>query len=124
MKNTIIQWNCRGLKANYNEILLLLNKYDPALLCLQETFLKDTDNITFKNYSLFNTYLQNVDRASGGVSIAVNNRAPHRNIPLNTNLQAIAVSVTLHRVITFCSIYIPPNTKLRAFWQLCKLQLF
>jgi ribonuclease HI len=112
MKNTIIQWNCRGLKANYNDILLLLNEYDPALLCLQETFLKDTDNITFKNYSLFNTYLQNVDRASGGVSIAVNNRAPHRTIPLNTNLQAIAVSVTLHRVITFCSIYIPPNTKL------------
>jgi hypothetical protein len=42
----------------------------------------------------------------------VNNRAPHRIIPLNTNLQAIAVSVTLHRVITFCSIYIPPNTNL------------
>jgi len=112
MKNTIIQWNCRGLKANYHDIHLLLNEHDPAVVCLQETFLKDTDNIHLKNYSLFNTYFQNADRASGGVSVIVNNRAPHSIIPLNTNLQAIAVSVTLHRVITFCSIYIPPNSNL------------
>jgi len=112
MKNTILQWNCRGLKANYHDILLLLNEHDPAVLCLQETFLKNTDNITLKNYSLFNHYSQNVDRASGGVSVIVNNRAPHKVIPLNTNLQAIAVSVTLQRVITFCSIYLPPNTNL------------
>ena len=112
MKNTIIQWNCRGLKANYNDILLLINEHDPAVLCLQETFLKDTDKITFKNFSLYNAYFPNADRASGGVSVVVNNRAPHRVIPLNTNLQAIAVSVTLHRVITFCSIYLPPNSKI------------
>ena len=42
----------------------------------------------------------------------MNNRAPHSIIPLNTTLQAMAVSVTLHRVITFCSIYIPPNLNL------------
>ena len=87
MKSTIIQWNCRGLKANFNDILLLLNEHDPAVLCLQETFLKVTDKITFKNFSLFSAYFQNADRASGGVSIVVNNKAPHRVIPLKTNLQ-------------------------------------
>jgi exonuclease III len=55
MKNRIIQWNCRGLKSNYNDILLLLNEHDPAVLCLLETFLKDTDKTTFKNYSSYNT---------------------------------------------------------------------
>ena len=30
MKNTIIQWNCRGLRANYDELQLLLNDYDPT----------------------------------------------------------------------------------------------
>ena len=49
-------------------------------------------------------------RAAVGVSIFVNNTAPHSYIPLNTNLQAVAVSVTLHRVITLCSIYIPPSS--------------
>ena len=31
-----------------------------------------------------------------------------------TNLQAVAVSITLHRVITLCSIYIPPSSRLSA----------
>ena len=43
----------------------------------------------------------------------VNNRAPHTHISLNTPLQAVAVRVTLHRVITFCSIYIPPGSNLQ-----------
>ena len=41
MKNTIIQWNCRGLRANYDELQLLLNDYDPAVVCLQELTLKN-----------------------------------------------------------------------------------
>ena len=54
----------------------------------------------------------NNERAAGGVSIFINNNAPHSHIPLNTNLQAVAVSITLHQVITLCSIYIPPSSKL------------
>ena len=53
MKNTIIQWNCRGLRANYDELQLLLNDYDPAVVCLQETYLKEPNNVTFRNYNLF-----------------------------------------------------------------------
>ena len=41
MTKTIIQWNCRGIKANHEELLLLLKKYNPKIVCLQETFLKD-----------------------------------------------------------------------------------
>ena len=54
----------------------------------------------------------NNERAAGGVSIFVNNNAPHSHIPLKTNLQAVAVSITLHRVITLCSIYIPLSSRL------------
>ena len=51
-KKSILQWNCRGLKANYNEILILTTLYSPTIFCLQETFLKPTDNISFKNYTI------------------------------------------------------------------------
>ena len=112
MQNRIIQWNCRGLKANYEETLLLHKDYEPAALCLQETHLKDSDNISIRNYTAFHTFSTNNERAAGGVSIFVNNNAPHSHIPLNTNLQADAVIITLHRVITFCSIYIPPSSRL------------
>ena len=113
MKKRIIQWNCRGLKANYEETLLLLKDYEPSALCLQETHLKDTDTISIRNYTAFHTFSANNERAVGGVSIfIINNNAPHSHIPLNTNLQAVAVSIPIHRVITLCSNYIPPRSRL------------
>ena len=37
--NYIIQWNCRGLRSNREDIELLISKYSPAAICLQETML-------------------------------------------------------------------------------------
>ena len=44
MSNKIIQWKCRGIRANYEELLLLLNKDNLKVVCLQETFLKDKNS--------------------------------------------------------------------------------
>ena len=114
MKNTIIQWNCRGLRANYDEFQLLLNDYDPAVICLQEKYqyLKEPNNITFRNYNLINKFAVGDGRGTGGNTTIIDNRCPCRQIQLKTNLQAIAVSVTLHRTISMCSIYIPPRAKI------------
>ena len=52
-------------------------------------------------------------RASGGSSIFVHSSCPQREIKLKTDFQAVAVSVTLEKEITLCSIYIPPSFSLR-----------
>ncbi len=52
--DTIVQWNCRGLKHNFNELKLLISTHNPIAICLQETYLKDTDKISFKGYTLYN----------------------------------------------------------------------
>ena len=109
-KKSIIQWNCRGLKANYNEILILTTLLSPTVFCLQETFLKNTD-INFKNYSLYNHIATENQKASGGSSILVKSNVPHRQIDINSNLQAVAVNVTLSKSITICSLYLPPHCK-------------
>ena len=44
----IIQWNCRGLKPNYNEVSLLISEYNPSVFCFQETFLKPDDNTSLR----------------------------------------------------------------------------
>ena len=111
MANKLIQWNCRGLKANFNELLLLLTGLCPSIICLQETFLKPTDNLDIRGYTLYNHIHQAGDRASGGSSIVVNNSVPQSLIPLNTNLQAVAVKVTLHKNIHVCSLYLPPGDR-------------
>ena len=48
--STIIQWNCRGLKINLLELSLLVQAFLPVALCLQETHLKESDNVNIKNY--------------------------------------------------------------------------
>ena len=40
---------------------------------------------------MYNHIHQSGDRASGGSSVIVNNSIPQSQIPLNTNLQAVAV---------------------------------
>ena len=46
--NYIIQWNCRGLRRNKEDIELLISKYCPAAICLQETLLKSGQTQTCK----------------------------------------------------------------------------
>ena len=113
-KTKIVHWNCRGLKPNYNEILLLLSLLKPSVFCLQETFLKQEDNINFKRFNLYNYIYTAGQKPSGGSSILVHSSYPQREIKLSTDLQAVAVSVSLEKEITICSLYIPPNFTLHS----------
>ena len=56
MAHKIIQWNCRGLRSNYNDLAILLQEHSPSAVCLQETNLKPNTNISFKNYSIINCF--------------------------------------------------------------------
>ena len=37
MADSFIQWNIRGLNANFEELCLLTKKYKPAVISFQET---------------------------------------------------------------------------------------
>ena len=86
MANKLIQWNCRGLKANFNELLLLLTGLCPVI-CLQETFLKPSDNLDIRGYTLYNHIHQAGDKASGGSSVILHNSIPQSQIQLNRNAE-------------------------------------
>ena len=47
-KHKIIQWNCRGLRPRYEELILLLTLLRPSVFCLQETYLKAEDLLLLK----------------------------------------------------------------------------
>ena len=53
-------------------------------------------------------------RPSGGASVFVKSSSPQRKIDLQTELQATAVSATLYKEITICSVYIPPSFSLNS----------
>ena len=56
------------------------------------------------------TCVSEVDgRATGGCSIFVKKGILDEVLELDTELQAVAVKVSLHKTITVCNVYIPPR---------------
>ena len=81
-KNVILQWNCNGLKGNRIELELLIAKYKPAVICLQETLLdKDIENSQndinslpyFVQFRGYKGYFKCMPSGRNGVAIYVNN---------------------------------------------------
>ena len=73
----ILQWNCRGLNANFPELEILLQTFSPAAICLQETLQTDKKPITLRKYShFFKNSLKSDGRPGGGVSIYVKKISP------------------------------------------------
>ena len=89
----------------------MIDRQDPMLVCLQETFLKSTDDITIENYTRYNHICIANEKATGGVSILVKENIPHQHITLTTNLQAVGVTITAHKTLTVCCIYLPPKSQ-------------
>ena len=109
MTNSVIQWNCRGLRSNFDELSLLVVKHNPLAVCLQETFLKDSENIAVRGFNLYHKCQETEHRDSRGVFILVNENIHQSIVTLNTNLQVVAVKVTAHKTITLFSVYLPPR---------------
>ena len=90
--NYIIQWNCKGLRSNREDIELLISKYSPAAICLQETLQKPGQIQSFKHYS---AYYKSGIHGHGGVCILVKNNFIHSQIQFQADLQAVAVCITI-----------------------------
>ena len=73
---------------------MLLTEINSAIVCQQETFLKENDKIDVKNSESYN-YLHNTRlEATVGVLILIRNDIPQSKINLNTSLKAIAAKST------------------------------
>ena len=105
----ILQWNCKGLQARTEELKVLAHDFNPGIICLQGTMLGDSIFSPGLNYNVFNSPPPTGECAHGGASIIIHNSLQHSPIPLDTPLQAVALSVLLNRKISVCSLYLPPS---------------
>ena len=113
--NYIIQWNCRGVRSNREDIELLISKYSPAAICLQETMLKRDQIQTFKHYS---AYYKNSINGHGGVCILVKNNFIHSQVRFQADLQAVAVCITINKKHILWLRYMFLPVKLSMNWHL------
>ena len=103
-----MQWNCRGLRTNLPELQQMLTSQEISVACLQETKINKDQPV--RGFSGYHSYSCGQDGLQGGTSIYIKENTIHREIQLNTPLQATAVRISLATVLTICSIYLPPST--------------
>ena len=106
----ILQWNCRGLRSNFPELQQMLTSSEVSAVCLQET--KINKDHTIRGFAGYHSFSRGLDGLQGGSSLYIKENTLHREIQLNTPLQAIAVRLTLSTVMTICSIYLPPSEQI------------
>ena len=85
----------------------LISNFRYYILALQETHFKDSDNVHIRGFDhYFKTCVSEVDwRATGGCSIFVKKGIPQEVLALDTELQAVAVKLFLHKTITVMYIF-------------------
>ena len=80
------------LRSNREDIALLISKYYPAAICLQE---------------------KNGIHGHGGVCILVKDKFIHSQVQFQADLQAVAVCITINnKTYTVASVYVPPTETL------------
>ena len=108
----LVQWNCEGIRPKRDQLQEIIQEKNPLCLCLQETKLPQGSDFSVNG---FKSFLKNFEvpeengNAHGGVGIWVRNSQPAHQIPIQTDLQAVAVSIMLEKRTSVCSLYLPPN---------------
>ena len=103
----IIQWNVRGLRANFEELRLLCNQYNPQIVAVQECQLRKDKIINLTGFCGLRKSSPG-DNATGGVTLYVNKSVLFSEIKLDTDLQAVAVRVSAKKTGTVYNAYLPP----------------
>ena len=104
----IVQSNIRGLRANFEELRLLCNQYNPQVVAVLECQLRKDKIINLAGFSGI-TKSSPRDNATGGVTLYINKSVLFNEIEFDTDLQAIAVRVSTKKTLTVCNVYLPPS---------------
>ncbi|GFT35562.1 probable RNA-directed DNA polymerase from transposon X-element [Trichonephila clavipes] len=106
---SFISWNCRGLRIRLADLKSIISTYQPACVALQETFLKSTMTMQVRGYNCVRRDVDGATSPTGGVCLFTSNLFPSNVVTLHTSLQAAAVRIHVHSLVTVCCIYLPQN---------------
>lgn len=114
----IIQWNCRSIR-NKNCWLKEKFFFHSDIICLQETFLNQTDYMYITNKVIYRND-RNADKRGGGTLIAINKIIPSTEITFNnlptSNNEIQGVKIFFKNInLTIVNIY-SPNGAFTTSW--------
>lgn len=106
---SIIQWNIRSIHSNHEQVRVLFRDANATVLCLQETKLGQHSFNPGVNFKFYRSPPLNEVHAQGGTAFVVRKSLNHKEIPIDSVLQACVVQVFANRWITLCSVYLEPR---------------
>ncbi|GFO15216.1 RNA-directed DNA polymerase from mobile element jockey [Plakobranchus ocellatus] len=89
--NTVVQWNIRGFRSNFEELKLLLNRLQLAVVALQECRLGE-GQVPPRGYTLL---LPQGGSPGGETALLIRNGTRFSEIDLKTGLHAAAATISL-----------------------------
>ncbi|GFO14993.1 RNA-directed DNA polymerase from mobile element jockey [Plakobranchus ocellatus] len=105
--DTVVQWNIRGFRSNFEELKLLLNRSQSAVVALQECRL-GKGQMSPRGYTLL---LSQGGSPGGEAALLIRNGTRFSEIDLKTGLHGAAATISLEKTLTVCSLYLPPNSE-------------
>ena len=110
---SLIQWNCCGYRARYNDIRNIIQQYQPACMFIQETMLGSRTPTPPRGYNI-ETFSPSDNPLPGtGLAILIRSDSGFQRLPLNSPLQTMAVRLNVGpTLITLCNIYVSPREQL------------
>lgn len=103
----IIQWNMQSYRTKFSDLKIILNRYAPICVCLQETLLKPEEQYSPSGYNLIKSTPVQMGGHERGAAILIRKTVPYEQINLDTTLQAVAIKMFIGRTYTVCSLYLP-----------------
>ena len=107
MMASVIQWNLQSYFTKFTQLKLLLQKYSPTCVCLQETRHNGRIINPPSQYNILTSTAVRNDGHERGVALLIHKSVNYQSIPLRTTLQAVAAKIYLDRQYTVCSLYLP-----------------
>ncbi|GFW53329.1 RNA-directed DNA polymerase from mobile element jockey [Trichonephila clavipes] len=108
---SFISWICRGLRTRLDDYKSIVSTYQPVCVALREIFLKRTITMRVRGYNCVRRDVDGKASPNGGVWLFTFHLYPYPSnvITLHTLLQAVAVRIHIHSLVTVCCVYLPPN---------------
>lgn len=107
---SVLQWNCQGYGAKYEDLRALLYDHHPIIAMIQETMLGNKVPRPPAGYSMYTT---DGDMAVPGEGLAclIKNGTPNRQIFIHTRFPNLVFQVRMSRLYTICNLYLPHHSQ-------------
>lgn len=110
LQTLIMQWNVRGIRQNNGDLQILIKRYSPIVILLQET-LTANDSFPLNSLKDYNWVVKEGYPNSNrdGIAIGIRKNTNYKEKPINSDLQILCIEIDYPIHVNIVNVYLPPR---------------